>query len=105
MAMIPILVLFFGVPAYAYARYRRKARAGALSKGAAIGRFAFVAVLPSLAYLGLFFAIIGLEEVTGAALIPEEMGRGFLPGLGIGLLVWIAGLVAFSATTLLSRRR
>lgn len=98
------LILFVGVPIYAFVRYHRKARAGLLSKGAAIGRFAFVALLPTIAYLGLFFAMVGLEEVSGAALIPEEMGRGLFLWLGFGLAAWLAGLTTFAATTALSRR-
>lgn len=104
MMMFLALVLFVGVPIYAFVRYGRKARAGLLSKGAAIGRFAVVALLPTLAYFGMFFAMVGLEEITGGALIPEEMGRGLLLWLGFGLVVWLAGLVAFTATTALSRQ-
>jgi branched-subunit amino acid permease len=98
------LLLFIVVPILAFVHYRRRYLTRSISKLSAIGRFALVALLPGLFYVGLSFAMLGLEEATGTALISEEMARSFLLMLGIAFLVWLVALAAFVATVALSRR-
>ena len=64
--------------------------AGAVTKPAALLRYGAWALVPLLLFTGLFLGAIGAEELSGAAIIPELLGRAALPFAA--LLLGVAGL-------------
>ncbi len=84
----------------------RRLRSARLSRGRAIlGYFAWT-LSPVLAFVALFFALIGIEEVSGAALIGEGLARSFLLVVGLAVSVALVGSAAFAlAAWLFGRRR
>jgi hypothetical protein len=91
---VPIAVLFMAL---------RRVRAARTGKWKAIALYGLAALAPSALYVAFFFALVGIEELTGAALIPEGMGRSFLFVVGFGLLVWLLVLIPFAV--LIARAR
>lgn len=73
----------------------RRIRSAASTRLRSIGLYALVVLTPPALYLGAFFVFVGIEELTGSALIPEEIGRSLLLVVGFGLLVWLLALVIF----------
>ena len=71
-------------------------RSGATSLRRSIGLYALAVIAPPVLYLGVFFAAVGIEELTGTALIPEEIARSLLLGVAFGLLVWLLALLIFA---------
>lgn len=83
------------VPVAAGRTLLRRTRAGVISRLKGIGLYALTVLSPTLLYLGVFFAMVGIEELTGKAVIPEEIGRSLLVVVGFGLLVWLSALVIY----------
>ena len=84
---VPIGILFMAL---------RRVRAGRIGNLKAIALYGLAALSPTVLYVVFFFSLVGLEELTGAALIPEGMGRSFLFVVGFGLLVWLLVLIPFA---------
>jgi hypothetical protein len=97
------LAAIVGFPIVVFSRALRRVRAGRTGKGRAIVLYSLAALLPTALYVAFFSALVGLEEIGGAALIPEGMGRTFLIVVGFGLLVWLLVLVPFAV--LMARAR
>ncbi len=95
--LIPfVLVGMVTVPLAACAWQYRRMRSGRRTRRAAILRCAVFSVLPVVLYVGLFLALVGVEELAGVALIGDGYARS-LP------LVVIAGLgLAFIGTLVLT---
>lgn len=87
------LAAFLAVPVAVFLRVLRGVRAGRTSKPKAVLLYTLGSLLPTVLYVVLFFSLVGIEELTGAALIAEEIGRSFLIVVGLGLAVWLLALV------------
>ncbi|MGH9462259.1 MAG: hypothetical protein ACRD1X_13635 [Vicinamibacteria bacterium] len=68
-------------------------------------RYGVWAVAPLLLFIGSFLGLVGVEELSGSAIIPEPMGRVVLPMSA--LLLGIAGLgwASFSISCAVIGRR
>ena len=97
------LAAILGVPIMMCRAALRRVRAGRMGRLKAFVLCSLAALAPTLLYVAFFFALVGIEELTGAALIPEGMGRSFLIVVGFGLLVWFLVLVPFAV--LIARAR
>ena len=88
--LLVLLLGSVGLQAWAWRSLQRRIIAGAGSKPAALLRYGGWALVPFLLFTGLFLGAIGAEELSGAAVIPEPLGRAALPVAA--LLLGIAGL-------------
>ena len=104
--MIPpaCLVAILGVPVAAWHFLLPRIRGGTISSLRGFGLYALASLSPTILYLGFFFALVGIEELTGAALIPEEMGRSLLLLLAFGLFVWLWAVLFFAIAATRARR-
>jgi hypothetical protein len=93
---VGFLLAILIVPVAAGRVLLRRTRAGAISGLKGFWLFALAVLSPSLLYLGVFFALVGIEELTGGALIPEEIGRSLLFVVGFGLLVWLLSMLIYA---------
>jgi hypothetical protein len=59
-------------------------------------RYSAWALAPLVLLAGLFFGVIGLEEVSGAAVLPEPLGRATLPAAAVLLGLAGLGMLSFS---------
>jgi hypothetical protein len=102
-----LLVLLVGsvaLQAWAWRRLRSRVAASEVTRLGASVRYAGWALAPLLLFVALFFGFVGLEELSGKAIISELMGRAALPVAT--LLLGIAGLgwVCFSISCALIGR-
>ena len=95
-AYLGVVLAILFVPFAAGRLLLRRLRSGAIGRLRSIGLYALVVLAPAALYLGVFFAVVGIEELTGSALIPEEIGRSLLLVVGFGLLVWLLALVIYA---------
>lgn len=91
-----LLVGSVALQAWAWRRLRRRVATGEFTRFGGSIRYGGWALVPLLLFVGVFFGLVGLEELSGGAIISEPMGRATLP-MAI-LLLGIAGLggVCFS---------
>lgn len=82
---LAVLLVPLAVCAHQYLRVR----GGRRTRRAAILRCAVFSVLPVVLYVGLFLALVGVEELTGVALVGEGYARTLplaaVAGLGLAL--------------------
>ncbi|MEW5974860.1 MAG: hypothetical protein AB1898_03525 [Acidobacteriota bacterium] len=97
------LAASIAVPLIAFWRLRRRVRLGLLSKSRAIALFWLLAFLPPIAFVGGFFSLVGLEELTGMAIISEGLGRSFF--LVVGFLIAMAVLWSLIFTVIMLASR
>lgn len=97
------LAAVLGVPIMMCRAALRRVRTGRMGRLKAFVLCGLAAISPTALYVGIFFALVGIEELTRAALIPEEIGRSFLIVVGFGLLVWLLVLIPFAV--LIARAR
>jgi len=90
------LAAVVGVPVVILLKALRKVRAGRSGRLKAFVLYGLAALSPTVLYVAFFFALVGIEELTGAALIAEGMGRSFLIVVGFGLMVWFLVLIPFA---------
>ena len=96
-----LLVLLVGsvaLQAWAWQSLRRRVIGREMTRLGASVRYGGWAIAPLLLFIGSFLGFVGVEELSGSAIIPEPMGRVVLPMSA--LLLGIAGLgwVAFSTS-------
>ncbi len=93
--LVPLLALgVLLVPLAVFARQLRNVRRGRRSRLGGTLAFAVFASLPVVLYVGVFMALVGIEELTGTALIDEGYARSLL-------IVAVGGLGAVALGTLL----
>jgi len=92
--MLFLLLMGSGVlQAWAWRSLQRRVLSGAIARSAALIRYGGWALTPPLSFVGFMLGLVGLEEVSKAAIISEPLGRltllisAFL--LGSGLLGWL----------------
>ena len=100
-----MVLAFVAVPIALFRAALRRVRAGRTGKLKALAVFGLAALSPTALYVALFFALVGLEELTGEALIAEEIGRSFLIVVGFGLLVWLLALIPYAVRIVRARVR
>jgi len=100
---VGFLLAILIVPVAAGRALLRRTRAGVISRLKGVGLYALAVLSPPFLYLGMFFAMVGIEELTGAAIIPEEIARSLLLVVGFGLLVWILALVIYAIAAVTTR--
>jgi hypothetical protein len=95
-----ILVLLsaaVALQAWAWRRLRQRVTSGAMTKLAALLQYGAWALTPLVFFIGLFLAAVGAEELTGAAIIAEPLGRAVLLVtavlLGVAAIGWVSFLV------------
>ena len=94
------LILMLVAPIVSFVWQLRRIRRGLTSRLKGITIYAGWSAVPVLAYVGLFFALVGAEEVFDASLIGEGYARSLMI-LGGGGLAWVAlGTVIFSIVVL-----
>jgi hypothetical protein len=95
-AYILFLIATVSAPIVAIRAGLRRIRSGRIGRLKGFLLYGLAALSPTVVYVALFFALVGIEELTGAALIAEEVGRSFLIVIGFGLLVWLLALIPFT---------
>ena len=89
-------ILMLAAPVASFVWLIGRIRGGLTSKRTGIALYAGCSALPVLAYVGLFFVLLGVEELFDASLIGEGYARSLLI-LAAGGLAWVAlGTVIFS---------
>lgn len=98
---VPVfLILMLVTPIVSFVWQLRRIRRGLTSRLKGIAVYAGWSAVPVLAYAGLFFALVGAEELLDASLIGEGYARSLVI-LGGGGVAWAAlGTVIFSIVVL-----
>ncbi len=98
---VPVfLILMLVTPIVSFVWQLRRIRRGLTSRLKGIAIYAGWSAVPVLAYVGLFFALVGAEKILDASLIGEGYARSLVL-LGGGGLAWVAlGTVIFSIVVL-----
>jgi len=93
--MFLLLVLgCIALQAWAWVSLRGRILSGSLTRLGAIARYTAWALAPLVLLAALFSGVVALEEVTGAAVLPDLLGRAALPAAAV--LLGLAGLGVFS---------
>lgn len=88
-----ILILLVGtitLHLWAWRRLQSRIKSGAMSKVAALLQYGAWALAPPILFVALSLSAVGVEELTGAAIISEPLGRAAL--LISAVLLGIAGV-------------
>jgi hypothetical protein len=98
---VPVfLILMLVTPIVSFVWQFRRIRRGLTSRLKGIALYAGCSAVPVLAYVGLFFALVGAEEILDTSLIGEGYARSLVI-LGGGGLAWVAlGTIIFSIVVL-----
>ena len=95
--LLVLLLGSIGLQAWAWRSLQRRVISGTVSKSGALLRYGGWALVPLVLFMGLFLGAIGAEELSGAAIIPEPLGRAALPVaallLGVAGLGWLSFLI------------
>lgn len=104
-AVIIQVVLFSTVGAcvYMFRSLRRRVKQQQCSKAKAVLWYAGASFLPLILFLLLFFATVGLEELTGAAWISELFARSLIPVGAIATGLALMANLAFAVTLAMMR--
>jgi len=94
--LLVLLVGSIALQIWAWRRLRGRVVAGDVTRFGGVVRYGGWAFAPLLLYVGFFFGLVGLEELSGAAIIPEPVGRATLPVAALLLGVALLGSLSFS---------
>lgn len=94
------VILMLIAPIASFAWQFRRIRRGLTSRLKGITIYAGWSVAPVLAYLGLFFALLGAEELLDVSLVGEGYARSLVIVGGGGLALVVLGTVVFSILVL-----
>jgi hypothetical protein len=92
------------VPLGVFVQQLRRVRRGTRGRAKAIALFFSYAILPALCYGATFFLLVGVEALTGRALIGEGFARMLLPVVGFALAEVLLLGVIFAITASVLRR-
>lgn len=82
----------------------RRVRNGRSSRAQGILRYVGWSSAPLLIFVGLFFVMVGVEELVGVSLVGEGYARSLVL-LGGGGLAWVAvGAIVFAISVMLVKR-
>jgi hypothetical protein len=90
-----LLVGSVALQAWAWLNLRRRVHTGSITKLGAVVRYSAWALAPLVAFVVLFLGVIGLEEVTSAAILPEPLGRATPPAAAVLLCLAGLGILSF----------
>lgn len=93
--LLPVLVAAVAIQVWAWQTLDQRVTSGTISKGAAVLRYGGWALTPLIVCIGLFAGAVGAEELTGAAIIPELVGRSALPVAALLLVAAVLGWAGF----------
>jgi hypothetical protein len=88
------------LPVVAFIVIWRRVKRGTLAKLRAFLYYAGLVLTLPILYVAFFFAMVGIEELTRAAIVTEGLGRTFLPAVGLGVMLWLLSAVVFGMTLL-----
>jgi hypothetical protein len=88
--LLAFLLAAVALQAWAWRRLRGRIAAGEVTRLGALVAYGGWALAPFLSFLGLFAGLVGLEELSGAAIVPEPLGSA--AGPTAALLLGVAGL-------------
>jgi len=98
---VPVsVILMLVAPIVSFVWQFRRIRRGLTSRLKGIIVFAGWSAVPVLAYVGLFFALVGAEELFDASLIGEGYARSLVMLGGGGLALVVLGTALFSIVVL-----
>ncbi len=104
--LVPLsALLVLCVPVLAFAWQYRKVRRGTRSRLKATLLYAIFSAVPVLLYVGVFLVLVGVEELTGSALIGEAYARSLVIVAIGGLGVVAIGSLLFAVVAALTRPR
>lgn len=83
----------------------RRVRQGIESKAKGTILFFAYSILPVLLYIALFFVLVGIEALTGLAVINEGYARTVFVVVGIGTMLVLLMASIFGLLALLSKPR
>ena len=90
--LLTLLVIAVLLQGWAWQRLRKRLLRSEMTRLGASFRYGGWAALPFLLLVGAFLGMVGIEELTGSAIIPEPMARVAvamsLLMLGIAVLGW-----------------
>ncbi len=104
--LIPVYELaMLIVPVYAFIVLRRRVKRMTMEKTRAFWLYVGYVIAPVLLF-GLFFlTLVGVEEITGYAIIGEGLARGFLILVALGVSIWLLAIAIFGMNLLLARNK
>lgn len=88
--LLTLLAIAVVLQAWAWRRLWRRVTGGEMTRLSASLRYAGWAAAPLLFFVGFFLSLVGIEELSGSAIIPGPMARVALAMSA--LLLGIAGL-------------
>jgi hypothetical protein len=94
--LLILLLASVGLQVWAWRSLQKRVVSGAITKLGALLRYGAWALTSLLSFAGLFLAAVAAEELTGAAIIPEPLGRAVLPMAAV--LLGVAGLGSASSS-------
>lgn len=93
------------VPMAVFMRQLRRVRDGTQGRAKAVASFVGLSLLPVLAYVLVFLALLAIEEVGKYAVVGEGFARSLLPIVGIGVSEVILLAIAFALTVAIQSSR
>lgn len=93
------------VPIYTFVVLLRRVKHKVLSRARAFAYYLGWVSSPIALFILLFLGAVGVEEVTGIALVTEGLGRGLLILLALGLAVWLLASMVFATVLLVVGRK
>lgn len=102
---IPVFaLLILATPVCGFAVFRCRVRRDGLSRSRAFLYFSLTAFAPLALYVLLLLVLVGVEELTGTALVTEGLARGTVPLVAAGLLVWLVAELVFALALFMGGR-
>jgi hypothetical protein len=102
MSLVSLAVLL--VPLAVLVRQFLCVRRGQRTRRAALLRCAVFSVLPAVIYVGVFLALVGVEELAGVALIGDGYARALPLVVVAGLGLTLAGTLVLAVAMMFMRR-
>ena len=97
--VVPVYeILMLSLPVYGFIVLRRRVKHNALAKVRAFLYYTGLSISPVVIYILFFLGLVGLEEVTGTAILTEGLARSVLISIGFGMVVWLVSLIIFGIT-------
>jgi len=104
--LIPIFVLLIlFAPIGSFVRQLSRVRRGLSSRLKGTVLYAVYSAVPVLMYVGIFFAMVGLEELAKTSLIGEGYARSVMIVGGGGMALVILGTSLFSIVMLFIKNK
>ena len=95
--MLPaLLIAALALQAWVWSRLAARVRSGRLSIRRAVARYAGAALLPFVGLAAAFFALVGLEEWLGLALLSEPLSRATPLAALLLIAFFVAGSTFFA---------